>query len=65
MQHNHAHKSQLELETQHTEFATQMELKSLTQIIKSVESESRSLRMFRESLVFSFICLGVSFIAPR
>jgi hypothetical protein len=29
-QHNHAHKLQLELETQHTEFATQMELKSLT-----------------------------------
>jgi hypothetical protein len=30
-QHNHAHKSRLELETQHTKFATQMELKSLTQ----------------------------------
>jgi hypothetical protein len=29
-QHNHAHKSRLELKTQHTEFATQMELKSLT-----------------------------------
>ena len=29
--HNHAHKSQHELKTQHTEFATQMELKSLTQ----------------------------------
>jgi ABC-type nickel/cobalt efflux system permease component RcnA len=33
-QHNHAHKSQLELETQHMEFATQLELKSLTQRIK-------------------------------
>jgi hypothetical protein len=29
-QHNHAHKSRLELETQHMEFATQTELKSLT-----------------------------------
>jgi hypothetical protein len=64
-QHNHAHKSQLELETQHTEFATQMELKSLTQRIKCVESESRSLRMFLVSLVFSSIRLGFPFIAPR
>jgi hypothetical protein len=30
-----------------------------------VESESGSLRMFRESLVFSSMCLGVPFIAPR
>jgi hypothetical protein len=30
-QHNHAHKPRLELETQHMEFATQTELKSLTQ----------------------------------
>ena len=64
-QHNHAHKSQLELETQHTEFATQMELKSLTQRIKCVESESGSLRMFLISLVCSFMRLGVPFIAPR
>jgi hypothetical protein len=64
-QHNHAHKSQLELETQHTEFATQMELKSLTQRIKCVESESGSLRMFLVSLVFSSTRLGVPFIAPR
>jgi hypothetical protein len=42
-----------------------MELKSLTQIIKCVESESRSLRMFLESLVSSSMCLGVPFIAPR
>jgi hypothetical protein len=42
-----------------------MKLKSLTQRIKSVESESGSLRMFREGLVFSFMRLGVSFIAPR
>jgi hypothetical protein len=62
---NHAHKSQLELETQHTEFATQMELKLLTQRIKNVESESGSLRMFRESLVSSSMRLGVPFIAPR
>jgi hypothetical protein len=42
-----------------------MELKSLTQRIKCVESESGSLRMFLESLVSSSMCLGVSFIAPR
>jgi hypothetical protein len=30
--HNHAHKSRLELKTHHTEFATQMKLKSLTQM---------------------------------
>jgi hypothetical protein len=42
-----------------------MELKSLTQRIKCVESESRSLRMFLESLVYSSMCLGVPFIARR
>jgi hypothetical protein len=42
-----------------------MELKSLTQRIKCVESESGSLRMFLESLVFSSMRLGVPFIAPR
>ena len=42
-----------------------MELKSLTQRIKCVESESGSLRMFRESLVFTSMRLGVPFIAPR
>jgi hypothetical protein len=42
-----------------------MKLKSLTQRIKCVESESRSLRMFRESLGFSSMRLKVSFIAPR
>jgi hypothetical protein len=42
-----------------------MELKSLTQRIKCVESESGSLRMFLVSLVYSSMCLGVSFIAPR
>jgi hypothetical protein len=40
MQHNHAHKSRLELVTQHTEFTTQMELKSLTQRIECVKLES-------------------------
>jgi hypothetical protein len=39
-QRNHAHKPRLELETQHREFATQTELKSLTQSIKCVEAES-------------------------
>jgi hypothetical protein len=53
LQHNHAHKSRLELKIQHTEFATQMELKSLTQRIKCVELESGSLIMFLESLVYS------------
>jgi hypothetical protein len=42
-----------------------MELKSLTQRINYVESESRSLRMFLVSLVHSSMCLEVSFIAPR
>jgi hypothetical protein len=64
-QHNHAHKSQIELEVQHTEFATQLELKSLTQRIKCVESESGSLRMFLVSLCTSSMRLGVPFIAPR
>jgi hypothetical protein len=64
-QHNHAHKSQLELEVQHTEFATQMELKSLTQRIKCMELESGSLRMFLVSLCTSSMRLGVSFIATR
>jgi hypothetical protein len=42
-----------------------MTLKSLTQRIKCVESESGSLRMFCESFVFSSMRLGVPFIAPR
>jgi hypothetical protein len=42
-----------------------MELKSLTQRIKCVESESGSLRMFLVSLVCSSMHLGVPFIAPR
>jgi hypothetical protein len=42
-----------------------MELKSLTQRINCVESESRSFRMFLVSLVFSSMRLGVPFIAPR
>jgi hypothetical protein len=64
-QHNHAHKPILELKTQHEEFATQTELKSLTQRIKCVETESGSLRMFLESLVYYSMRLGVPFIAPR
>jgi hypothetical protein len=64
-QHNHAHKPRLELETQHKEFATQTELKSLTQRIKCVETESASLRMILENLVYCSMCLGVPFIAPR
>jgi hypothetical protein len=64
-QHTHAHKSRLELETQHREFATQTELKSLTQSIRCVEAESGSLRMLREGLVLCSMRVGVPFIAPR
>jgi hypothetical protein len=64
-QHNHVNKSRLELETQHKEFATQMELKSLTQRIKCVELESWSLRMLSECLGDSSMRLGAPFIAPR
>jgi hypothetical protein len=64
-QHNHAHKPRLELETQHREFTIQTELKSLTQRIKCVETESGSLRMFLESLVSCSMRLRVPFIAPR
>jgi hypothetical protein len=42
-----------------------MELKSLTQRIKCVESESGSLRMFLVSLCISSMRLRVPFIAPR
>jgi hypothetical protein len=64
-QHTHAHKPRLELETKHSEFTTQTELKSLTQSIKCVEAESGSLRMLREGLVLCSMRLGVTFIAPR
>jgi hypothetical protein len=64
-QHNHAQKPRLELETQHREFATQTELKSLTQSIKCVDAKSGSLRMLREGLVSCSMRLGVPFIAPR
>jgi hypothetical protein len=42
-----------------------MELKSLTQLIKSAEAECGSLRMLSECLGDSSMCLGVPFIAPR
>jgi hypothetical protein len=64
-QHNHAHKSQLELKTQLSEFTTKMELKSLSQRIKCAKLESRSLRMFLECLDISYMRLRVPFIAPR
>jgi hypothetical protein len=64
-QHTHAHKPRLELETQHKEFTTQMELKSLTQRIKCVEAESGSLRMLSECLMYCSTRLGVPFIVPR
>jgi hypothetical protein len=50
LQYTHAHKSRLELKTHHREFATQTELKSLTQSIKCVETKSESLRMLREGV---------------
>jgi hypothetical protein len=64
-QHNHTHKSQLELKTQRMEFSTQMELKSLSQRIECVKLEPWSLRMFLVSLGDSSMRLGVPFIAPR
>jgi hypothetical protein len=64
-QHTHAHKSQLELKTQPTEFTTQMELKSLSQRIKCAKLESWRLRMFLECLGVSSMRLGVPFVAPR
>jgi hypothetical protein len=60
-----AHKSQLELKTQRTEFITQLELTSLSQRIECVKLESWSLRMFLVSLCNSSMRLGVPFIAPR
>jgi hypothetical protein len=64
-QHNHAHKSQLELKTQLSEFTTQMELKSISQRIKCAKFEFWRLRMFLEYLGTSSMRLGVPFIAPR
>jgi hypothetical protein len=64
-QHNHAHKSQLELKTQLLEFTTQMELKLLSQRIKCVKLESWRLRMFLEKLGCPSMRLRVPFIAPR
>jgi hypothetical protein len=63
--HTHTHKPRLELETQHREFATQTEFKSLTRLIKCVEAELGCLRMLRECLVFCSMRQGVPFIAPR
>jgi hypothetical protein len=64
-QHTHAHKPRLELKTQHMEFTTRTELKSLTQRIKCVEVESGCLSMLRECLVYYSMRQGVPFIAPR
>jgi hypothetical protein len=47
------------------EFATRMELKSLTQQSKCVGAESGCLRILSECLGDSSMCLGVRFIAPR
>jgi hypothetical protein len=61
----HAHKPRLELTTQHKKFTTQMELKSLTRLIKCVEAKFGCLRILRECLVYCSMRLGVPFIAPR
>jgi hypothetical protein len=58
-------KPQLELTTQLEEFSTQMGLKSLSQRIECARMESWCLGMIKECLVYSFMRLGVSFIAPR
>jgi hypothetical protein len=63
--HTHTHKPRLELKTRRREFTTQTELKSLTQQSKCVEVESRSLKMFRECLVYCSMRLVVPFIVPR
>jgi hypothetical protein len=52
-------------QTQHEEFTTRIVLKSQERLSDCVKAESRSLRMFLVSLVFSSMRLGVSFIAPR
>jgi hypothetical protein len=49
----------------HNKFTTRTELKSLRISIECAKMECESLRMFRVCLVFSFMRLGVPFIAPR
>jgi hypothetical protein len=49
-QHTHAHKPRLELKMKHKEFTTRTELKSVTQSIKSAETECGRLRMLSECL---------------
>jgi hypothetical protein len=64
-QNNHAHKSQLELKTQPTEFTTQMELKSLSQRIKCMKLESWRLRMFLECLEWLLHAPMGPFYSPK
>jgi hypothetical protein len=49
----------------HNKFTTRTELKSLRTSIECARMECESLRMFRVCLVYSFMRLGVPFIAPR
>jgi hypothetical protein len=49
----------------HNKFTTRTELKSLRMSIECAKMECGSLRMFRVCLVYSSMCLGVPFIAPR
>jgi hypothetical protein len=64
-QHNHAHKWESEHTNTAEEFTTRIVLKSQEQWPDCVKEESRCLRMFLVSLVFSFMRLGIPFIAPR
>jgi hypothetical protein len=52
-------------QTQREEFTTRILLKSQERWSNCVKAESRCLRMFLVSLVFSSMSLGVPFIAPR
>jgi hypothetical protein len=63
--HTHTHKPRLELKMKHNEFTTRTELKSLTQLIKCVETDCGRLRMLKVCLGSSYMRLGVPIIAPR
>jgi hypothetical protein len=70
---SNTHKSQQYEHTQaktsaqlkHNKFTTRTELKSLRMSIECMRMECESLRIFRVCLVYSFMRLGVPFIAPR
>jgi hypothetical protein len=49
----------------HNKFTTRTELKSLRMSIECAKTECERLRLLKVCLVYSSICLGVPFIAPR